>query len=492
MVATAPRTDEIKYLERKISRWLGSQYRKDQIDGERYYLGFHDILFKEREVIGEDGKLVKVNNLPNERIVDNIFAQMIDVKNNYLLSQEPVFVSENEGFQKELDKLITFKFLRKLKNVGEKSLTHGIAWVYPYYDEQGEFKFKVFDGHSILPFWTSDEHDELEMAVRYYEEENKNSITDEIIKRIEVYDKNGIQNYILVGNILMVDKDNPHTEYITKGDEVFTWENRIPLIPFRYDNKELPLIKRCKSLQDAINTLTSTFCNCMQEDIRNTILVLQNYDGTDLKEFREMLMRYGAIKIRSESGAAGDVKTLRIDVDSNNYNVVLSLLRQALIQNCKGYDNNNIKMDGSPNSLQMRGAYQLLDMHANSAIVEFSCALDQLLWFVKAHLKSTGQGDYFDEKVKIIFNKDLLVNEAEILTTLTNAGVRIPNELMLEQIPWINDAKKAQQMIEEEDRKMMDQLDPYAKVGQGGKGTSSNKKKVSVNSAETRLMGGNQ
>ena len=46
MKITAPRTDEIQYLERKISRWLGSQYRRDQIDGERYYLGFHDILHR--------------------------------------------------------------------------------------------------------------------------------------------------------------------------------------------------------------------------------------------------------------------------------------------------------------------------------------------------------------------------------------------------------------------------------------------------------------
>ena len=85
----------------------------------------------------------------------------------------------------------------------------------------------------------------------------------------------------------------------------------------------------------------------------------------------------------------------------------------------------------------------------------------------------------------------MLVNEQEIMTSLTNAGVRIPNLLMLEQIPWINDPKKAQEMIEAEDRKMMDSLDPYAKIGQGGKGVSSNKKKVNTNSAETRLTGGN-
>ena len=488
---TAPRTTEIQYLERKISQWLGSPHRRAQINGELYYLGFHDILHRKREAIGADGKLIEVNNLPNEKIVDNLYATAVDMKNSYLLSQEPVFVTENEEFQKELDKIINADFLETLMDLGEYSLTGGVGYLYVYYDEEGYLRFRVFPAHSILPFYTNDNRKELECVVRYYEEEPKNALNDEVIKHIEIYKPNGIDNYILIGNKLFIDNKNPHTDYMVKDNKAYTWSDKIPIIPFKINNKELPLLNRCKSIQDAINKLTSDFCNNMSEDVRNTVLVLENYDGENLGEFRQNLMAYGAIKVRSESGANGDVRALRIEVDSTNYNVILSLLKQSLFQNCRAFDTANLRMDGSPNSLQMRGVYQAMDMDANMTIVKYKWALEKLFWFVKAHLKAIGKGDYIDDKIKIVFNKDMLVNEQEIMTSLTNAGVRIPNILMLEQIPWINDPKKAQEMIEEEDRKMLDSLDPYAKVGQGGKGTSSNKPKVNTNSAETRLTGGN-
>lgn len=41
-----------------------------------------------------------------------------------------------------------------------------LAWLYPYYAENGEFKFKQFLAHEILPFWKDREHTELDFALR--------------------------------------------------------------------------------------------------------------------------------------------------------------------------------------------------------------------------------------------------------------------------------------------------------------------------------------
>ena len=51
------------------------------------YEGFHDILTRKRTIIGEDGKLQEVDNLPNNRLVDNQFALMVDQKTNYLVGK---------------------------------------------------------------------------------------------------------------------------------------------------------------------------------------------------------------------------------------------------------------------------------------------------------------------------------------------------------------------------------------------------------------------
>ena len=142
---TAPRTTEIQWLERKITQWLGSPYRRDQINGELYYLGFQDILHRKREAIGADGNLTEVNNLPNEKIVDNLYATAVDMKNSYILSQEPVFVTEKEEFQKELDKIINADFLETLLDLGERSLTGGVGYLYVYYEFKVIWFFLAFE-----------------------------------------------------------------------------------------------------------------------------------------------------------------------------------------------------------------------------------------------------------------------------------------------------------------------------------------------------------
>ncbi len=59
------------------------------LTGERYFKGKHDILLRERTVIGADGELEKVDNLPNNRIVDNKYKTMVVREKQ--LSARPAF-----------------------------------------------------------------------------------------------------------------------------------------------------------------------------------------------------------------------------------------------------------------------------------------------------------------------------------------------------------------------------------------------------------------
>ena len=44
-----------RYIEFKLSAWKTSMERMNQITGEKYYKGLHDIIKRKRQVIGEDG-----------------------------------------------------------------------------------------------------------------------------------------------------------------------------------------------------------------------------------------------------------------------------------------------------------------------------------------------------------------------------------------------------------------------------------------------------
>ena len=92
-------TDE-QYILNEINQFKLSKKRNGMITGEKYYMGIHDILGRKRTVIGEDGKLEEVKNLPNNRIVDNQYKKMVDQKNNYLLGQPITIQCENEQYTK--------------------------------------------------------------------------------------------------------------------------------------------------------------------------------------------------------------------------------------------------------------------------------------------------------------------------------------------------------------------------------------------------------
>ncbi len=159
---------DVRYLEYIVERFLHSKKRLDMITGERYYLGHHDILWTKREVIGEGGRLTEVDNLPNNKRIDNQYEKLVDQKVNYLLGKPITFQSENEIYQEQLEKVFGLEFHKIIKNLGEDALNGGIAWIYPHYNDKGEFVFKRFEPYQILPVWKDEGHTDLEFVIRIY------------------------------------------------------------------------------------------------------------------------------------------------------------------------------------------------------------------------------------------------------------------------------------------------------------------------------------
>lgn len=465
------RMTDKQFLEREIAKFKNSPKRKLMIEGERYYQGDHDILNRKRTVIGEDGLLQEVENLPNNKIVDNQYAKMVDQKVNYLLGQPLTFDSENKTYVDLLKKIFNNRFQRTLKNIGQDALNGGIAWLHPYYNEQGEFCFKKFAPYEILPFWADAEHTILDMAVRIYEVEGYEGDREVIIEKVEVYDTNGIHRYELKDGVLIPDVENPSSSYMVVIDEEgkethWNW-SKVPLIPFKYNHKEIPLINRVKSLQDGINAILSDFQNNMQEDARNTILVIKNYDGTNLGEFRKNLAQYGAVKVRTVDGADGGIDTLTIEVNAENYKSILHVLKNALIENARGFDAKDDRLNSNPNQMNIQSMYSDIDLDANGMETEFQAAFEELLWFVNVHLANTGKGDFEDEEVKVIFNRDMMMNESEVIENCQKSMGILSHETIIGQHPWISDVSNELERIKEEKKSAMDEyLDSFNPVKQ--------------------------
>ena len=119
---------ENQFFAAEIKEWKNSQRRKDQVMGDLYYEGQHDILQRQRTIIGENGQLQVVTNLPNNRLIDNQYALMVDQKTNYLVGKPFTLNCQDKGYTDALGKVFNKRFYRLLKYVCEDALNGGLGW----------------------------------------------------------------------------------------------------------------------------------------------------------------------------------------------------------------------------------------------------------------------------------------------------------------------------------------------------------------------------
>lgn len=453
---------EKQFFEQQIILWLRSRERKEQLTGERYYVGEQDILRRQRTAIGRDGKLEVVKNLPNNQIVDNQYAKAVDQKVNYLVGKPFTIKSQNEIYTKKLNEVFNSSFARTLNNVCEDSINGGIGWIFFYYDQQGKPAFKRIPPFQLLPFWADEEHTQLDCAVRVYPAEVWEGLEKRIIMKVELYKPDGLWRYIYdTGELIPDIEAGEHESYITVADQsgeslAYNWV-KIPLIPFKYNAKEIPLIRRVKSLQDSINMILSEWANRMEEDPRKSIIVLTEYDGQDLGEFRRNLSTYGAIKIRKDGG----VSMLEIEVNSSNFEAILKMFKTKLIENARAFDAKDDRMGNNPNQMNIQSVYADMDLDANGMEIEYQAAMEELVWFVNQYLIQSGAGDFSGEKVTFVFNRDIMVNEGEIITNISNSGNILSRETLVEHHPFVADAKLEMERIEKEEQQSLEKALGY-------------------------------
>lgn len=438
---------EIEFLEREIQAWLTSEKRNMMLVGKRYYDGGHDILNKQRQAVDANGNTRTVTGLPNNRIIDNRYAELVDQKASYLLSKPLEVRTEDEKYGKELDNVVNQTFRRRLKNLGVDVLNCGIGYLHPYISN-GELKVKKFNPEQVIPFWIDEEHEVLDSFLRIYSVIVYEGTIQKVIWKVEYYTTEGIRRYIYTENKKLIpDVEQPDANYITINGESFNWD-RVPLVAFKYNNRELPLISRVKCLQDALNELLSNYSDNMTEDIRSTILILEGYEGEDLSEFRRNLIAYGVIKVGTED-RKGDVRTLSIEVNADNYDLIIKLLKKAIIENGHGFDAKDDRMANNPNQMNIRSIYSDIDLDANNMEMEFQASLEQLMWFVKTFLNINGT-DSAKNKVEFIFNRDTPVNESEVIQNCKNSVGIISKETIVANHPWTKDTAEELARLEQE------------------------------------------
>ena len=107
-----------------------------------------------------------------------------------------------------------------------------------------------------------------------------------------------------------------------------------------------------------------------------------------------------------------------------------------------GYDAKDDRLSGTPNQMNIQSMYSDIDLDANEMETEFQAAFEEILWFVNAHLANTGQGNFEGENITIIFNRDMLMDEGQIIDNCQKSCGLLSDETIIGQHPWIDDPKQ--------------------------------------------------
>ncbi|MFB0840971.1 phage portal protein [Paenibacillus oleatilyticus] len=452
-------------IKKEVDNWRQSRARKLMITSERYYSSDNEYITKRRRmVIGVDGKHVEDPNLANHKLVHPFVRKLVDQKVGYLLGKPLSIQTDNESYQKALQTVFNKDFLRLLKNVGKDAIKKGRGWLHPYYDEEGNLAFKLIPSEEVIPLWKDAAHTKLDALIRHYEVEAYEGTTKKYIQKVEYWDRNGVQRYVLgsmeytpnnsIGLIPDIEAGPKDSHIIVmEGDEEkpYNWE-RVPFVCFKYNDDELPLIKFVQSLIDDYDLMTSDNSNNIA-DLPNGIYILKNYDGENLGEFRHNLAAYRAVKVTDEGG----VDTLTVDINTEALTKHIEQLRKDIYEFGRGVDTQSEKFGNSPSGIALKFLYADLDMDANDIETEFQASLEQLRWFIDTHFINTGIGDFRGEQVEFIFNRDIVINETDTINNLKNSVGMISDETIVSNHPMVQDPKKELERVKAEKKAAMEE-----------------------------------
>ncbi len=438
-----------------IDEFNVSKERQLMIKGENYYKVENDILDRKMYRY-EDEHKVEDETKTNNRLAHGFMHILVDDKVNYLLVKPYTLECKDEKYLKSVTDILGKRFQKKLSQLGTEASNKGKAWLHPYINPNGEFKAMKIPSEQCIPIWMDNDHEELQAFIRFYGVEVYEGKEKKIITKAEYHTFDGVAYYMQDSNgeiildaemYLNTDGENLILPHFEVNGVRGTWE-RVPFVPFKNNDFELPDLQFVKTLVDDYDKSRSDVSNDI-EDIKNFIMGLRGYGGEKLSDFMRDLSYYRAVKLDADENAGLEKieTTINIDAAEKHY----QQLRKDIFDFGQGVDKNSDKLGNSPSGIALKFIYSGLDLNCNAMEDNFKWAFEQLLYFVNKYMELTKQ-TASNEEITIVFNRDIAINESQAITDCQNSKGTISNQTIIANHPWVKDAGTELSQIEEENR----------------------------------------
>lgn len=450
-----------------INDFKNSDKKKWMSIGQKYYEVENDIL-KRRITRTVKGAEVEETYKANNKLAHSKYKNMVDEKVAYLLSRDYSLSCDDEGYVEKVKDVLGKHFQYQLSGLGYEASNKGISWLQAYIDEEGNFKTMIIPSEQCIPIWRDNSHTELESMIREYETVIWEYDKKKTITNVEVWNKDGVSYYRLDGKLLIADYDrnndnNGPVAHYKKGDMWYAW-GKVPFIAFKNNRIELPDIKFVKSLLDAYDLSRSEAANYVEE-VKNLIFILKGYGGEDISEFMRVLNEDRAIPI--DDPEDGGVDTLTPQMDITALREHYEQLKRDLIEDGQSINKDLDKFGSAPSGVALKFMYAGLDLKANALETEFKMSFENLLYFINIYISENNLGSYKDIDLDILFNRDMEINESEVIENCNKSKGTVSNKTIMANHPWVKDVEAEEKALEEQTKANLPFQDKIP-IGGGG------------------------
>lgn len=440
---------------RLISEFEASPEREWMMTGERYYQVDNDILSRKITHKDSRGNVIEESYKANNKLAHGKYKNQVDEKIAYLLSKPVTFKADtsdnNSRYIERLKDLLGKNFQYQLSLLGYEASNKGIAWLHAYIDRNGQLKTLVIPSEQCIPLWKDRTHTELDTLIRVYRTSVWEYDQRKTVTNVEVWTADSVTYYRLQGQMLIVDADKmtdnggPVAHY-KAGNLWKTW-GKVPFIAFKNNRIEKPDIKFVKSLIDGYDLGRSEAANYVEE-VKNLIYVLKGYGGENVSEFMRTLNDDRAIVI--DDPEEGGVDTLTPQMDITALREHYEQLKRDIVECGQSVNKDPDKFGNAPSGVSLRFMYSDLDLKCNLMETEFKYGFEQLLYFVDTYLSLTGQGNFEKIEVDIVFNRDMAINESEMIQNCNNSKGTVSDETILAHHPYVSDIEEEKKRLNEQ------------------------------------------
>ena len=427
-----------------------SPKRNWMIIGEKYYEVDNDI-FSRKITKRVQGQEIEETYKANNKLAHSKYKNMVDEKVAYLLARDYSLKCDDEGYVEKVKDVLGKHFQYTLSGLGYEASNKGIAWLQVYTDLTGEFKTLIIPSEQCIPIWTDRSHTELESMIRVYETTKWEYDRKKTITNVEIWAKDSVTYYILEGKMLIYDYDrnndsNGPIAHYKKGDRWLAW-GKVPFIAFKNNRIELPDIKFVKSLIDNYDLSRSEAANYVEE-VKNLIFVLKGYGGEDISEFMKKLNENRAIII--DDVEEGGVDTITPTMDITALREHYEQLKRDIAEDGQSINKDLDKFGSAPSGVALKFMYAGLDLKCNSLETEFKMGFENLLYFINIYLSENGLGSYKNINLDIIFNRDMEINESEVIENCQKSKGVISDDTIMANHPWVKDIEVEKELLDKQ------------------------------------------